>query len=192
MIELVNLDEDEDEEEDSEATSEATTDAESQAVIENTTNVEFINLLPDAVLLDLKNVTSDKEDIPVGDIRILLRGSDLEDDQQLVRDLPFDDFTTFLVKSRCRGGARVINRFLKSNDQKKKDLGKTSMTTIARRNTEFASNPMETPPELQTAVAPIKEKINGIMSKISRNEPVMSEMFEEQPDAQVEALKKNL
>eukprot|EP00438_Fugacium_kawagutii_P019095 Skav234723 [mRNA] locus=scaffold634:441313:442359:+ [translate_table: standard] len=78
--------------------------------LENTTRVKNIRLLLDATVLDLKHLVSDGEDIPLGDLRILLRGEDLYDDHQLVRDIPFDEATAFLVKCRGRGGGKTTDK----------------------------------------------------------------------------------
>ena len=65
--------------------------------LENTTTVQNIMLPYGATLLDLKNIVSENEDVPVDEIHILLRDSDLEDDRQLVRELPLNDMTVLLV-----------------------------------------------------------------------------------------------
>lgn len=61
---------------------------------------------------------------------------------------------------------RVINNFLKSTEQKKRDLAKHSMTIIRSRRAEYDCDVQAVPPALSLAVADIKDKMNDVRTRI--------------------------
>ena len=84
----------------------------------------------------------------------------------------------------------INNVFTKSKEQKKKDLARNSMDVIAKRNTDFTPNPLVQPPSLTSALQPIHDKLSNMREQLSRDAPVLTDLFETLQDPQLQALAK--
>lgn len=64
------------------------------------------------------------------------------------------------------------------------------MDVIAKRNTDFTPNPLMQPPSLTSALQPIHDKLSNMREQLSRDAPVLTDLFETLQDPQLQALAK--
>ena len=83
----------------------------------------------------------------------------------------------------------VLNHFLKSFEQKKRDLVKNSMNVLrTRAPTEFNSETKPLPQTLSLSVQPLLEKMDEVKDGISQNQPIISEHLDILNEQQIKAL----
>ena len=85
----------------------------------------------------------------------------------------------------------VLNHFLKSAEQKKKDLVKGSMAVPRKRKpSEFASETKDLPNSLSSSLQTLVENMDEVCDGINQNIPILTEHLDTLNEQQLKALVK--